>query len=151
MKNDIADLQQQIEDISPGPPGPPGPSGIDGIDGISPNVSITREEVCVVVGWVNVEADGSINSSCGDGISVNRTAVGTYTLNGPIDSETVVLDVVEPLATRDSIAIHKTLFTGGTIHISEGDNGTAANNLRDKRWTAVWYGRKTIVTDVSVS
>jgi len=111
------------------------------------DIEVIKEECPSLIGYVNVNADGTIADICGD-ITVTRTAVGVYTLTPPVGAETVSLDVIEVLGTRDSIEIHPIDFLGTTVHISEGDNGTAANNLRDRSFSAKWYGKKEFVTDV---
>lgn len=116
-----------------------------------PNIKVSYAEFCMPVGWVNVDADGTIAAQCGD-VTVTRTATGTYNVTPPPLAQTIKVDVVESIGTRDSIEIHPTDFVGTTVHISEGDNGTAANILRDRPWTAVWYGPPvTLVTEVTIT
>jgi len=134
-----------------GPPGIPGTNGVDGADGVSPIVSVTTDICCITVGWVNVNANGTIAASCGDGIAVTRTAVGTYTLTAPAGAQSVQLHVVEDAVNRDDIVIHGTDFIGSTIHITEQDNGAGAGVLRDRPFTAQWAGTKTLVTAVEVT
>jgi hypothetical protein len=104
------------------------------------------EEVLVVVGYATVAQDGTVAILEGAGASITRTAVGTYLVTAPTGAEVAIPTVVEGPGTRDSIEIHMgTSFTGGTVHISEGDNGTAANILRDRPWSITWYGKQTRV------
>lgn len=102
-------------------------------------------ECPAVVGYVNVNADGTIDSVCGDGITAARTGTGIYALTPPAGAESIQLTVLET-ASRDSIEIHPTDFVGTGVQIHEGDNGTAANNLRDRAFAATWYGKKTFLT-----
>lgn len=120
----------------------------DAVEGL--RVTATTQDVCLPVGWVNVNADGTIADSCGSA-QVARTAVGTYALVAPAGAVTVQLHVVENLTDRDSIEIHGVDFVGSTVHISEGDNSASANTLRDRPFSAVWYGPATaVVTGVDL-
>ena len=97
------------------------------------------EEVPVVLAYATVNQAGEVVARCGD-FEIERIGVGTYAVTAPPGAEVAIPTVVEGPTTRDSIEIHMgTSFTGGTVHISEGDNGTAANVLRDRPWSIVWY------------
>lgn len=132
-----------------GPQGIQGVQGPPGADGQTPDITVVREERCVVKGWANINPDGTVAAQCG-GVTALRTTTGRYTLTPPTGAESVQLLTVEPYNTRDSIEIHPEDFIGTTVHISEGDNGTAANIPRDRAFMAVWFGREQIVTDVTV-
>lgn len=112
-------------------------------------LTTTTRSFCEPVAWVNVNADGTIAAECG-GVTASRTGLGTYTLTPPPEAETVQLTVLEDLATRDSIEIHPVDFLGSTVHIGEGDNGASANTLRDRGFTAVWYGPEITVIETAV-
>lgn len=120
------------------------------IDNISVGVSldIAREVCCTVVGWANVNSDGTLSSECG-GVTSSRNSRGIYSLVPPVNAETLQLTVLETAA-RDSIEIHPLDFIGTTIQIHEGDNGTPQNSLRDRPFTAVWYGREDCIKDVTI-
>ena len=138
-----------------GPEGPQGEQGIQGLpgppgaDGDSPTVTVTTETVCCVVGWANINQNGQVVAECG-GVTASRTATGTYALTPPAGAQTVQLTVLET-NTLDSIEIHPSDFVGSVVTIHEGDNGTAANVLRNRDFTAVWYGECDRVTNVEVT
>lgn len=113
---------------------------------LTPHTHIS-EQCCAVVGYINVNADGTTASECG-GASSSRTSAGVYILTPPPGAVSVQLTVLET-ADRDSIEIHPTDFVGTGVQIHEGDNGTAANTLRDRQFTAVWYGVKDVITEVT--
>jgi hypothetical protein len=106
------------------------------------------EEVPVVLAYATVNQAGEVVARCGD-FGITRIGIGTYEVVAPLGAEVAVPTVVEGPTTRDSIEIHMgTSFTGGTVHISEGDNGTAANIPRDRPWAITWYGKsKRVVCD----
>lgn len=115
------------------------------------NINSTQDTVLAPLGWVNVNANGSVSASAG-GASALRIGLGSYALTPPAGAVTVQLTVVEALGTRDSIEIHPVNFLGTVVHISEGDNSATANDLRDRPFMAVWYGEsKSFLTSVSVS
>lgn len=87
----------------------------------------------------NVEADGSISLQGGEW-TVTRVGVGNYcvTYAQPLDQAICPLvSVFEEIGTRDSISIryYDVTANGFCVHISEGDNGTAPNTLRDRKWS----------------
>lgn len=96
-------------------------------------------EVPAVVAWANIGADGTVIDSFPAGITATRTAAGVYSVPPPAGARSVQLTVLED-GQRDSIEIHPTAHNGVTAEISEGDNGTAANFLRDRAFNVVWYG-----------
>ena len=95
--------------------------------------------VAHVVGWANVNANGSLDSSSGN-VGVTRTAVGLYTTTPPPGAQFAMMHVIEAQGTRDDIVIHATGFAATQIHISEQDNGGTAGVLRDRAWTIAWFG-----------
>lgn len=100
------------------------------------------EEVAVVTGYATVSQAGEVVAQCGD-FSIVRESTGRYTVTPPPGSQVAIPTVVEGPDTRDSIEIHMgTSFTGGTVHISEGDNGAGPNTPVDRAWSIVWYGKQ---------
>ena len=108
---------------------------------------ISKVEKPCLLGWANINANGTIADSCGD-VTVVRNAVGQYSLTPPVGTLSQSFDVVEALNTRDSIEIHSDSFVGGTVHISEGDNGPTPNTLRDRNWSVLFYGKCEEIEDV---
>lgn len=131
---DIAELQECVAELKAAEP----PVGVP---------SDWRCEECLaVVGYATVAQDGTVVELEGDGASITRTSTGFYNLVAPAGAVVAIPTVVEAPGTRDSIEIHMgTSFTGGTLHISEGDNGGTANIPRDRPWSITWYGKKTMV------
>lgn len=99
----------------------------------------TLQETCVTVGWANINADGTLQDACGE-VTVAVDATGRRTLTPPAGALTAQVSIVEAFATRDSIDSRLEGFLGQTIHLTEGDNGTAANTPRDRAFTIVWFG-----------
>lgn len=90
-------------------------------------------------GFASIDADGTVLSSAGVD-SVVRTGAGIYTVtlsNAMPSTLFGVLATVAETAARDSIEIHYDITSPTTITftIHEGDNGTAANPLRDRAFT----------------
>lgn len=109
---------------------------------------VTKTVACLPTGWVNVNADGTIASSCGEGVTASRTGLGLYILTPPAGAETVQLTVIET-PERDSIEIHPSDFVGSLVSIHEGDNGATAGVYQDRAFTAVWFGPQvSLVTEV---
>lgn len=97
------------------------------------------EQPCVV-GWANINSNGSVSDISGANITVVRTSTGQYSLTPPTGALSVQLTVLDTTA-RDSIEIHPIQFQGLTAWVHEGDNGGAANNFRDRAFTIMWLGK----------
>jgi hypothetical protein len=99
------------------------------------------EEAPVVLAYATVNQAGEVIARCGD-FTIERVGTGQYAVTAPPGAQVAIPTVVEGPTTRDSIEIHMgTSFTGGTVHITEGDNGAGANIFRDRPWAIVWYGK----------
>lgn len=106
------------------------------------------QECPSVIAYAHVDPDGNLVSQCGE-ISSVRDSVGRYSIAAP-GADIIKVDVIEAFGTRDSITAR---LEGplGPIFISEGDNGTAENVLRDRGFVVTAYGKKVFATRTTVS
>lgn len=105
--------------------------------------ALVEVATCEIIAYAHVEAAGTVTTSCGT-ITVERFALGRYAVTAP-GADIIKVDVIEDFAARDSVTAR---LEGplGPIHISEGDNGAAANTLRDRGFVVTAYGPGTKLT-----
>lgn len=120
-----------------------------------PELIITTSPTLNTIGYAHVNGDGTIQESWGvTDPSINvRVSTGRYN-NGLIKPDgalTSNIKVVEAYGTRDSITERKEDFLGDFMHLTEGDNGGAANTPRDRPYTITWYGLKDEIVDVTIN
>lgn len=130
-QDELQDLQDQINNIE-----------------VDFDVITVKEECPVVLGYANINADGTVAQACGDGISVVTNDVGRKILTPPIGTISATVSIIEDYDTRDSITARLEDFTGQNVHTTEGDNGANPNTPRDRAFTIFWYGKKEFVTDI---
>lgn len=109
--------------------------------------SVIKEERCKVVGWANINSNGSIQASCGD-ISSNRISTGRYQLTPPVGAETALVHNLEPYSTRDDIQAYKEDFLATSVYTVNQDNGQTAGTPVNSAFNVVWYGRELCVVDI---
>lgn len=97
------------------------------------------------VGVGRVSAFGALLWSANTSVTVQRIGVGRYRLTHNCNNINAVgmITVEEGVNTRDSITPRIDTFNRTAnsfdIHISEGDNGAAANTLRDRNFNFIIY------------
>ena len=131
--------------------GQDGAQGIPGVDGSDATIPADWrcEEICGVVGYVNLDVNGNPFASCGDFVlGENSTGIRTI-VSAPTGAETHSVDAIVDADSRDGIHVHfDSSFTVGRISISTGDNGATADTLVNAPISIKWYGkRKVIVCD----